>query len=1086
MLPEDRLLQDEPVVFNVWDYDQVTAHNIIGRVYIDLSCLCKAPPPTEYKELTSDLKQSKERTYLEMGASSIKGWFPIYDTMRGHCGEIRIKASIDFFGDTNPFKDSSAGILFFSATHLPEPFPKAELLGFVEELVYEDDPEEDWADYMRSKRKSNNQRQHLFTVLSGQVRRHLGRKTMELDGNAVLGYNLEIDFDKYGRKVIARGYGTAALVYDCASDVVRKDVRKRSLDDRHLLYDESTGTIPTPLGSAIRAASFTQSFTEASASITSPGGGGPIARSITDPSEGGNMRSPGVASLPLSRSNSFPDLPLDRGWKSSGGVLEEEDVREKGEKAVVQQAQSVQVFTMKAFPKGVRLEIGGAVSVHAVKLMPAKRTQATWDQWWSDVRDEVKTNANSLGCTHVAGYAEHACVMSDIVILSAFGTAANYEEEGNPQAGVRPFKEAATGSPCEVCHVPYSMQSTPFASHMVRCGVCMRGYVPETLFATIEAPPDLPVAGDAVLVEARVARKKLDKEGEKNAALVSDMIPFITYDLHRQLSYKMKMHGLNAIFGLRTQLVVAEELIVATATATGLYVTALPPPSSLSIRRNIIHGKNNMEIQRDRVMIEVQHRIEELSRIACKRHMEMAQSLLADHTEERSGSLMTGRRHREDPLNKIDPFVLESDESEDGFHEPGFPDLEEDDEEEGQVPREKTRMLDLREGESREVSVVEVEDLELDDDMDEDLLASLLDPQMPRGCEKVSFVAGEIIPIGCGATLSKQPGELVSVLQRVKFDKSPHHCDQRFSSIFNNILRTMAYKFRGEDPYFVMGLHTTVTLPADDEVEVCLTGIAHRGIMLPASEEDAYDASGLDSPSSSQDPSASPRQGGSEPVGSSVQQEEHEAEYQEGRVDITPLSSMPGMVVVKYLGPVQSMMIKETENATRSAVGFGGAAHSALLEAHSLLRANVAARGGNALLSFRMQECSIKQDRSDMYCVLLMSGDAALVQPTGMQDAGLLSPTSRSGRRKSSQSSPHVAQDLRAPGTPPSPQDAQGSWIPTTALASGVNLTLNADGAVHVASAAGGVDRGVDSPAGLGQGLPDPSVSPRDAGAGVG
>lgn len=43
------------------------------------------------------------------------------------------------------------------------------MLGFVEELVYEDDPEEDWADYMRSKRKSNNQRQHLFTVLSGQV-----------------------------------------------------------------------------------------------------------------------------------------------------------------------------------------------------------------------------------------------------------------------------------------------------------------------------------------------------------------------------------------------------------------------------------------------------------------------------------------------------------------------------------------------------------------------------------------------------------------------------------------------------------------------------------------------------------------------------------------------------------------------------------------------------------------------------------------------------------------------------------------------------------------------------------------------------
>ena len=106
-----------------------------------------------------------------MGPSKIAGWFPIYDTLRGFCGQLRIKASIDFFGDTNPFKDSSAGILFYSATQLPPPFPKAELLGFVEELVYEDDPEEDWADYMRSKRKSNNQRQQLFTVLSGQEKK---------------------------------------------------------------------------------------------------------------------------------------------------------------------------------------------------------------------------------------------------------------------------------------------------------------------------------------------------------------------------------------------------------------------------------------------------------------------------------------------------------------------------------------------------------------------------------------------------------------------------------------------------------------------------------------------------------------------------------------------------------------------------------------------------------------------------------------------------------------------------------------------------------------------------------------------------
>ena len=44
----------------------------------------------------------------------------------------------------------------------------------------------------------------------------------------MLSYQIEIDFDKYGRKVIARCYGTAALVYDCASDAGLKISRRMS------------------------------------------------------------------------------------------------------------------------------------------------------------------------------------------------------------------------------------------------------------------------------------------------------------------------------------------------------------------------------------------------------------------------------------------------------------------------------------------------------------------------------------------------------------------------------------------------------------------------------------------------------------------------------------------------------------------------------------------------------------------------------------------------------------------------------------------------------------------------------------------
>ena len=44
-------------------------------------------------------------------------------------------------------------------------------------------------------------------------------------------------------------------------------------------------------------------------------------------------------------------------------------------------------------------------------------------------------------------------------------------------------------------------------------------------------------------------------QGDMNALVVSEAIPFIEYDLHRQLLNKLRVHGMNAAFGLRTQVV---------------------------------------------------------------------------------------------------------------------------------------------------------------------------------------------------------------------------------------------------------------------------------------------------------------------------------------------------------------------------------------------------------------------------------------------------------------------------------------------------------------------------------------------------
>jgi hypothetical protein len=51
-----------------------------------------------------------------------------------------------------------------------------------------------------------------------------------------------------------------------------------------------------------------------------------------------------------------------------------------------------------------------------------------------------------------------------------------------------------------------------------------------------------------------VCRQKKAKIGESNATVVSESIPFAQYDIHRQLMYKLRIYGLNAVFGLKIQM----------------------------------------------------------------------------------------------------------------------------------------------------------------------------------------------------------------------------------------------------------------------------------------------------------------------------------------------------------------------------------------------------------------------------------------------------------------------------------------------------------------------------------------------------
>lgn len=231
---DDSELQSEPIVFRVMDHDLYSSDDLIGTVSVGLNPLLHRleGDSLQLKAMkranTSggvegsagvDKEGHEEETELDMieqGGSSnihtIQGWYPIYDTLEGVRGKLYIVIKVQFFGDENPFKESSASVKFFMGSVLePTVFEVESLIGFVEELVVENDPEYEWSDNFRSSRKSNESRQLLLYRLSNTVRRLVGKKALELGANAVIGY--EQHFDVEGDSgLVARGFGTACIV----------------------------------------------------------------------------------------------------------------------------------------------------------------------------------------------------------------------------------------------------------------------------------------------------------------------------------------------------------------------------------------------------------------------------------------------------------------------------------------------------------------------------------------------------------------------------------------------------------------------------------------------------------------------------------------------------------------------------------------------------------------------------------------------------------------------------------------------------------------------------------------------------------
>jgi hypothetical protein len=157
--------------------------------------------------------------------------------------------------------------------------------------------------------------------------------------------------------------------------------------------------------------------------------------------------------------------------------------------------------------------------------------------------------------------------------------------------------------PCSYVHVPYNHNNAPFSfMRLVPCIACRRKWVPETILATVEPSPALAIRGVGQLLEARVCRIRKAASGETDAVKISELLPFVEFDVQKQLMLKLKVAGMNACFGYSCKIQIGSDMVIAMATCTAVYLEALPPSPTLHFLKAQQQGRGPVGEQDGRLI----------------------------------------------------------------------------------------------------------------------------------------------------------------------------------------------------------------------------------------------------------------------------------------------------------------------------------------------------------------------------------------------------------------------------------------------------------------------------------------------------
>ncbi|CAK6951136.1 C2 domain-containing protein 5 isoform X2 [Scomber scombrus] len=736
-------------------------------------------------------------------------------------------------------------------------------------------------------------------------------------------------------------------------------------------------------------------------------------------------------SKPCSRQSSSSDTDLSLTPKTgmgSGGSAGKEAgplktlLRQQTQTALEQR--EFPFFTLMSFPPGFLVHVGGVVSARSVKLLDRIHNPdepETRDAWWEEIRQEIKSHAKALGCHAVVGYSESTSICEEVCILSASGTAAilnpRYMREGCLDIGSTDHRFEDPSPPsCGFCHIPYDELNMPFPAQLTYCYHCRRQKVPDVLFTTIDLPSEAAVTGKGCLIQARLCRLKKKAQGEVNATAISNLLPFMEYELHTQLMNKLKLRSMNALFGLHIQISVGENMLLGLASATGVYLTALPAPGGIQIA-----GKTPGDLSNEHHILTIQKKIND----TVAKNKELYQI-------------------NPPKLFALDPEVFCGINMELTEEAVGSPIPE---------PRQRSRLFRSHSESSDELSELDLSHgkkdafvLEIDDtDAVEDIHSLLTDNPPPTGFYSCNT---EIMPGIYNWTSGVQMFSSVRVLRLSNANLTNQGLNKIFTDLCENLLKSFYFKLRSMIPCCLCHLNFTVAVPEEELIQVAVTAVAmtfdkdqtqekpaEKPITKGSSETEEQLQFSLelcaDSSSTNAQPSSKisglpestnvSSRAASVDYGSfadrcstwlellrlkahtirrgsvkTISSLDRSSPLPEGRsrslrsnrsfggssvtvVKMTPLSFLPGLRIIKYLGIINMFFIRET-TSLREEGGVSGFLHSFIAEVFAMVRAHVAALGGNAVVSYSMKECMLMENpnKNQAQCLINVSGDAVI------------------------------------------------------------------------------------------------------------